>query len=144
MSGSVCVHEMSVQDMFVCLWHGSPLLCTNDQTSPLLFSSFLIPLFVSATTFIHLFYYLLLSDYWPSCYMLYPELTLTIHQPLYYRHRVYSQVIHKVDFIESCYFFNIHIKAETFSHVYENWKCVGVLNTMLHLLKCIIFPTLVF
>lgn len=65
-----------------------------------------------------MFYYLLLSDYWPSCYMLYKELTLISSSPPLpeLKGHFAIQVIHKVGFIEFRYFFffNIHINAEKY------------------------------
>lgn len=67
----------------VCVRHGTQLRCKKwwNEPAPLfgnfcLFHLYLWPLWSTL-----IFYYLLLSDYWPSCYMLYKELTLISSSP---------------------------------------------------------------
>lgn len=127
----VCVHvRVTVRDcVCVCLrvsvcvcvwvcqaWHPVSLLKKTkekkkDQMSLLLclvtlclFRLYLRPLWSTL-----IFYYLLLSDYRPSCYMLYKEPTLISSSPPSVRVEgsvhLQFQVIHKVGFIEFRYIF---------------------------------------
>lgn len=69
----------------VCVRHGTRLRCKKRSNEPApLFGNF----FVSSVCICDhsvwstlIFYYLLLSDYWPSCYLLYKELTLISSSP---------------------------------------------------------------
>lgn len=123
----VCVHEMEkslyVRLRHVCVWHGIPLLCKNDQTSLLLCCVASYFLFVSATTLIHSI--LLFITKWLLTKLLY---ALTgAHTNLFinpsFRDVGSIRVIHKVDFIAYCYFFNIHIKVENISSVWKLKVC---------------------
>lgn len=72
--------------VFLCVRHGTRLRCKkkrSNEPAPL-FGNF----FVSSVCICDhsvwstlIFYYLLLSDYWPSCYLLYKELTLISSSP---------------------------------------------------------------
>lgn len=142
----VCVWERLCVRACVCVCvrvrHDTWLRCKNDQMSLLLFEFFffcLFRLYLRPLWSTLLFYYLLLSDYWPSCYIaLQRAHTNLFTTPLYQSQMVDSlaiQVIHKVGFYWILlHFFNILLQRNTLVNV---WKLLvffffGVLNAMLH------------